>query len=164
MIEIKDSSILGYVTRDVRNYGLHKKGELYNYRFTREDNILLNSGAIKLFPLDFYKFTSNVNAILGGEKHIVGQELDKSKFDDEVLKMLIRTHMVKIEMKDEYKNIEVEDLIANVQTNSYIGKTFKQVAEEKGIEFEIIKEAFGLKQGGAKKKVTEKDLELLQTL
>ena len=61
MINLNTKNCLpAYATREFRNYGLYRAGSLYKFMFTKEDNVLLSTGAIKLLPFNMCKFYTTV--------------------------------------------------------------------------------------------------------
>lgn len=146
-----------YTNRDFVNFGLHKANTLYDYKFTSNDRMLLDSGAISLVPLQMYDLIIAHDSILNGEKKLAGEKINYKDFEIEVLMTLIRTGIVKCVVKEDY-NTE-EKIIKTAKAFNYTGKTFKQLAEDLEIDFSKIKEKFGLKQNATKKKITEENIE-----
>lgn len=153
-----------YTTREVRNYGLFKAGSLYKYLFTREDNLLLNSGAIELFPFDMCKLYTSNTTNLDGKEYEAGSLIDYTKFDDNTLKVLIKTNVIKCELKEEFKDKEITEIIKLAQLYNCVGDTFKNVSNKLELDFDTVKEKFELKQGGQNKKVKSEDIITLQEL
>lgn len=164
MINTTVITIPAYTTREVRNFGLYNAKQFYKFRFTREDRALLLSKAIKLFPQSMCHFTVTRPCVLLGVKRDGGQTIDVSKFDEKILMTLLKTGVIGCELKPELKELDTEKVIKLAETYSLVGQTFKKVAETLGVEFETIKTAFELKQGGANKKITAEDITKLQEL
>lgn len=146
-----------YTNRDFINYGFYRANQLYEYKFTPNDRMLLDSGAISMIPLQMYDFKVAHDCILGGNKRLVNEEIDYKDFEIEVLMTLIRTGVIVCSIKQEYDN--EEKIIKTAKAFNYVGKTFKQLAEDLEIDFSEIKEKFGLKQNATKKKITEENIE-----
>ena len=146
-----------YTNRDFINFGLHKANTLYDYKFTSNDRMLLDSGAISLIPLQMYDLTIAHDSVLNGEKRVAGEKIDYKIFEKEVLMTLIRTGIIKCTIKDEYDS--EEKIIKTAKILNYAGKTFKQLSEDFNIDFSKIKEKFELKQNATRKKITENDIE-----
>lgn len=146
-----------YTNRDFVNFGLHRANTLYDYKFTSNDRMLLDSGAISLVPLQMYDLIIAHDSILNGEKKLAGEKINYKDFEIEVLMTLIKTGIVKCVIKEDY-NTE-EKIIKTAKVFNYTGKTFKQLAEDLEIDFSEIKEKFGLKQNATKKKITEENIE-----
>lgn len=153
-----------YTTREVRNFGFFKANSLYKYLFTPEDKMLVETGAIKLFPLSMCNFYATSDVAFTDKKYKIGEQIDIINFDENTLKILLKTKVIKCELRDEFKNLSDEDIITQAKLYSYVGKTFKDVSNDLSLEFSIIKEKFDLKQGGAKKKVSEENLSLIKEL
>lgn len=151
-----------YTNREFVNFGLHKANELYDYKFTPNDRGLLNSGAISLIPFEMCDFIVEHDTVLGNEKRHAGDKIDYKIFDENTLFTLIRTCVIKCTLKKEFNN--KEKTIKTAKLYSAVGKTFKELSEELDIDFDVIKEEFGLKQNASKKKVTEKDIEKISEL
>lgn len=161
---IFDKGIPAYATREFRNFGLYKAGDLYKYLFTREDNILLNSGAIKLLPKHLCKYYLLHDTVLSDGPHKMGEELKPSSFDDNTLNVLVKTNVLRCELADSIKNKDDKDIVKMAKLYECVGNTFKQVSTDLGLDFEVVKTEFDLKQGGNNKKVKEKDLEKLNKI
>ena len=146
-----------YTNRDFVNFGLHRANTLYDYKFTSNDRMLLDSGAISLVPLQMYDLIIAHDSILNGEKKLAGEKINYKDFEIEVLMTLIRTGIVKCVIKENYDT--EEKIIKTAKVFNYAGKTFKQLAEDLEIDFSEIKEKFGLKQNATRKKVTEENIE-----
>ena len=146
-----------YTNRDFVNFGLHRANTLYNYKFTSNDRMLLDSGAISLVPLQMYDLIIAHDSILNGEKKLAGEKINYKDFETEVLMTLIRTGIVQCVIKEDY-DTEAK-IIKTAKAFNYAGKTFKQLAEDLEIDFSEIKEKFGLKQNATRKKVTEENIE-----
>lgn len=160
MINFENTACLpAYTTREVRNYGRFEANSLYKFLFTREDNLLLSTGAIKLLPFSMLYFYASHNIQLCGEKYNTGDTLDISKIDENTLKTLVKTNVIKFDFIDKIKNLSDEEIVKLAKTYDLVGKTFKQTSDELGIDFDTIKNKFGLKQGGAKKLVKPEDIE-----
>lgn len=153
--------IPAYTTRDIVNFGLHKAGTIYKYKFTPQDRNLLINGAIKLIPTYMCKYTVTRDIILDGKKYLMNSDIVVNSFDEKVLDTLLKTGTITCEIKEEFKD---KDVIALAKIYGCIGKTFKKISQELNIDFDIIKEKFELKQGGANKKLLEKDIDLLKEL
>lgn len=146
-----------YTNRDFVNFGLHRANTLYDYKFTSNDRMLLDSGAISLVPLQMYDLIIAHDSILNGEKKLAGEKINYKDFEIEVLMTLIKTGIVKCVIKENYDT--EEKIIKTAKVFNYAGKTFKQLAEDLEIDFSEIKEKFGLKQNATRKKVTEENIE-----
>ena len=146
-----------YTNREFVNFGLHKANELYDYKFTPNDRMLLDSGAISMVPLQMYDLRVAHDCVLNSKKRLANEEIGYKEFEDEVLMTLIRTGVIICNIKQEYDN--EEKIIKTAKTFNYVGKTFKQLAEDLEIDFSEIKDKFGLKQNATKKKITEENIE-----
>lgn len=146
-----------YTNRDFVNFGLHRANTLYDYKFTSNDRMLLDSGAISLVPLQMYDLIIAHDSILNGEKKLAGEKINYKDFEIEVLMTLIKTGIVKCVIKEDY-DTEAK-IIKTAKAFNYAGKTFKQLAEDLEIDFSEIKEKFGLKQNATRKKVSEENIE-----
>jgi len=146
-----------YTNRDFVNYGFHKANKLYEYKFTSNDRMLLDSGAISMIPLQMYDLKVAHDCILNGEKRLANEEINYKEFEDKTLMTLIRTGIIVCNIKQEYDN--EEKIIKTAKTFNYVGKTFKQLADDLEIDFSEIKDKFGLKQNATKKKITEENIE-----
>ena len=125
-----------YTNRDFVNYGFHKANKLYEYKFTSNDRMLLDSGAISMIPLQMYDFKIAHDCILNGKKRLANEEINYKEFEDETLMTLIRTGIIICNIKKDYDN--EEKIIKTAKTFNYVGKTFKQLAED----LEIHKNSF----------------------
>ena len=150
--------IPAYTNREVRNFGLYTTNSLYKYMFTREDNILIETGAISLFPLSMFKFYTCKPVNLNGIMYEANAEINAKDFDENTLKVLIKTKVLALDFIEDLKTLTTEELIKQAKVYTCEGLTFKQLAETLNIDFSIIKEKFELKQGGNKKKVTSQDI------
>lgn len=164
MISTKIVYLPAYTTREFRNYGLYKAGSFYKYLFTKEDNSLLATGAIKLIPFELCTLKTNHKVFLAGKQYNINEDVDCTKFDINVLKTLIKNNVINCSLKDEYKNKDINFIIKKSEVFSLIGKTFQEASEILNIDFNIIKEKFDLKQGGKKKKVTKTDLDKINEI
>ena len=91
-----------YTNRDFVNFGLHRANTLYDYKFTSNDRMLLDSGAISLVPLQMYDLIIAHDSILNGEKKLAGEKINYKDFEIEVLMTLIRTGIVQCVIKEDY--------------------------------------------------------------
>lgn len=164
MINTEVIYILAYTTRDFRNFGLHNANELYKYKFTPQDLSLLNSGAIKLIPFDMYNIYTLNSVVLNGKKYNKMENVDIKELEKKTLFTLLKTGILKADLKDEYKNIEIKKLIQIIELENYVGKTFKSVSNDLNIDFGKIQELFNLKQGANSKKIKKDDLTKLSKL
>lgn len=146
-----------YTNRDFVNYGFHRANKLYEYKFTSNDRMLLDSGAISLIPLQMYDLRVAHDCVLGGKKRLANEEVNYQDFEVEILMTLIRTGIITCTIKNDYDN--EEKIIKTAKAFNYTGKTFKQLAEDLEIDFSEIKEKFNLKQNATKKKITEENIE-----
>lgn len=163
MINVNTTNCLpAYAVREFRNYGLYRAGSLYKFMFTREDNVLLSTGAIKLLPFSMCKFHVSRGAILNGKKYLANEAINPEEFEEKVLKILVKTNIVKCELKEEILALPEEEIVKQAQLYECVGKTFKQASTILGLNFEVVKEKFELKQGATKKKVTSEDLDTLK--
>lgn len=153
-----------YTTREFRNFGTHKENELYDYKFTVQDLALLNSGAIKLFPREMCDYTATQPAILQGVKYNTDDKVDIKNIDDKTLNTLLKMNVVHQEFKPDFKDLSIENLIKSAQLYECIGQSFKTVSDNLGLNFDKVKETFGLKQGANTKKVKATDINELQKL
>lgn len=154
--------IPAYTNREVRNYGLHNANSLYKYMFTREDNILIETGAISLFPFSMFKFYTYKPVNLNGVMYEANAEINPKDFDENTLRVLVKTKVLMLDFIEDLKSLNVEELIKQAKVYTCEGLTFKQLSETLNIDFAIIKEKFELKQGGNKKKVTSQDIAKLK--
>lgn len=161
---VRMAFIPAYTTRDVRNYGYFKANSLYKYLFTPEDKILVETGAIKLFPLSMCNFYTTNDVVFSDKKYKANEEIDVNIFDENTLKILIKTNVIKCELKENFKYLDEENIIKQVKLYDCVGKNFKEISEILSIDFSTIKEKFELKQGGAKKKVTEENIPQIKEL
>lgn len=164
MINTDIISMPAYTTREFRNYGLHKADSLYKFMFTMEDRALLDSGAIKLFPIEMCNFTVKNSITLAGKKYKSGTSVDVSSFDEKVLNTLVKTGVLICSLKEEYNTENTQHLIKQAELRKMIGKNLKEVCLNLSIDFEQAKETLNLKQGANKKKLTKKDLDLLSSI
>lgn len=164
MINTEIVYLPAYTTRDFRNFGLHKANTTYRFMFTIQDMALLNTGAIKLVPTSMCNYTVVKDVNLNGEKCYAGKEIDVTKFDEKTLFTLLKSSIIKCELKDEFKQLDDKKLTEVASLYEQVGKSFKSVATSLELDFEKIKEKFELKQGGANKKIKEEDISKLQEL
>lgn len=153
-----------YTTREVRNLNLFKSNSLYKFMFTRTDNLLLDSGAVKLIPLQMCKVFVSSGINLSGKVYKAGDIIDCSKFDFNTIRVLVKTGVLKCELKDEFKDLEDKDLIQNAILYNYVGKPFKDIIKDLNLDKNIVKETFNFQQGYLNKKITEKDLEKIKRI
>ena len=139
-----------YTNREFMNFGLHKKHELYSYKFTPNDRALLISGAISLFPRQFYEYKASHDTNLSGKKVKANEILDYKNFEDNTLNMLMRTGVISCTLKPEFKDLSKEDLI--------------KTAKLYNTDIQEIRTILGLKNNATKKQIKEEDLEKLQVL
>lgn len=159
MINTQINSMPVYTTREVRNCGVYKPYQLYKYKFTPEENSLLRMGALKKFPLEMCDFYANRPVMLIDKKYDLNESVDVKLFDEDTLNVLLRTGTIICSLKEEFKSIDEAKLSNVLKIYSLIGMNYKNASEFLGIEFDVIKEKFDLKQGGANKKIKEKDLD-----
>lgn len=158
-------SLPAYVVNDIVSMGtIYKKDDLYSCRFIRQDNLFLQTGAIKLLPFNMSNFNTNYQVILNGKKYDADEEVNPYEFEFHVLKTLVKNNIVKCTFKEEYTKLDSKKVIELSKTYDLVGKTFKEVSEILNIPFETLKEKFDLKQGGHKKKITLKDLEIITNI
>lgn len=163
MINLNTTNCLpAYAVREFRNYGLYRKGSLYKFMFTKEDNVLLSTGAIKLLPFSMCKFYVSRGAILNGKKYLANDIINPEEFEEKVLKILVKTNVVKCEIKEELLILPEEEIVKQAKLYECVGLTFKQASTVLGLDFEVVKTKFELKQGATKKKVTVEDLTVLE--
>lgn len=155
--------IPAFTVREFLNYGVHKSHTLYDYKFTPEDRSLLNNGALKLFPLDMYKFNVNVEKTIGGKTYKTGEEIDLSVFDNTTLTTLLKTGVVRGSLKEEYKDKEPIALIRLALIEECKGKTFEEIANMLNLDKALLDEKCDLK-GDFNKKATPKKMEILREL
>lgn len=159
-----DKGMLAYTTRDVRNYGMFKANSLYKYLFTREDNMLLNTGAIKLLPYSMFKIYTSHDCMLNSKKYKSGDIINTKDFTDSVIRTLIKTNVIKCELIEELNNLKEDEIVKLAKIYECAGLTFNQVSNIFNIDFEILKEKFDLKQGGKQKKVTNEDIQKIKEI
>ena len=164
MIFLDGRCLPAYTTREFRNYGLHKAGTLYKFLFTREDNILLSTGAIKILPYYMCKFIATHDVVLNGKQCHVGDIINPSDFEESVLKVLIKTNVLKCELSEDFADKDEEFIVKEAQLSDCIGKTFKQASESLGLDFAVVKEKFELKKGSTQTKVKQEHLEAIKEL
>lgn len=164
MIFLDGRCLPAYTTREFRNYGLHKAGTLYKFLFTREDNILLSTGAIKFLPYHMCKFTTTHDVILNGNQCHAGDIINPSDFEESVLKVLVKTNVLKCELSENFVDKDEEFIVKEAQLSDCIGKTFKQASESLGLDFAVVKEKFELKKGATQAKVKNEHLEAIKEL
>lgn len=153
-----------YTTREIRNYGFFKANSLYKYLFTPEDKLLIETGAIKLFPLSMCDFFVTNDVTFSDKKYKTGEQIDVANFDDNTLKVLLKTKVLKCQLKEEFNSLSEDEIIIEAKLYDYIGKTFKELAESLSLDFSFVKEKFELKQGASKKKIAEGNLPLIKEL
>lgn len=151
-----------YAVREFRNYGLYRAGSLYKFMFTREDNALLSTGAIKLLPFCMCKFYVSRGAILNGKKYEANDIVNPEEFEEKILKILVKTNIIKCELNEDLKDLPEEEIVQKAKLYECVGKTFKQASELLNLDFEVVKEKFELKQGSNRKKVGIEDLYTLE--
>lgn len=161
---LTDLGMPAYTTREFRNFGLHKAGSLYQYQFTQSENLLIYSGAIKLFPYQMYKFYTTNETNLNGKKVKKGTVINYKDFDENTLKVLVKTNILKCTICDDLKDKNEKELISIAKLYNCVGLTFKKVSNTFGLDFDKVKEVFELKQGANTKKVKTSDIEKLQEL
>ena len=164
MIFLDGRCLPAYTTREFRNYGLHKAGTLYKFLFTREDNILLSTGAIKFLPYHMCKFITTHDVILNGNQCHAGDIINPSDFEESVLKVLVKTNVLKCELSENFVDKDEEFIVKEAQLSDCIGKTFKQASESLGLDFAVVKEKFELKKGATQAKVKNEHLEAIKEL
>lgn len=152
-----------YTIREIRNFGLFKAGVLYKYLFTREDNLLLDSGAIKLLPFNMCDFYISHDTVLAGKEYKKDEKINAEEFE-QYIKTFVKTNVVRCEIKPELVNKGEEEIVKLAKLYNCVGLTFSKLSEELGIDYEIIKDKFELKQGGKQKKVTPQDIDKLKTI
>lgn len=153
-----------FTTREVRNYGVFKKHCLYNYLFTKEENRLIETGALEFLPISMYKFVAKNDTTFTDKAYKAGEKIDSSKYDFNVLKILIKNNIVKCSLKDEYCNLSEKEIVEKAIILNCVGKTFKEVSDNLELDFEVIKKEFSLKAGANKKKITLSDIEKLEKI
>lgn len=153
-----------YTNREFMNFGLHKKHELYSYKFTPNDRALLISGAISLFPRQFYEYKASHDTNLSGKKVKANEILDYKNFEDNTLNMLMRTGVISCTLKPEFKDLSKEDLIKTAKLYNAVGLSIKEVSDMFDIDIQEIRTILGLKNNATKKQIKEEDLEKLQVL
>lgn len=165
MINTKFNSIPMYTTREFRNLGLYKENQIYNFMFTPSDNALYRTGAIKKFPDSMYDFRLTRSTVLdNGKEYEGGSTITPDMFDEKSLDVFLRTGLITCELKKEFAELDIEDLFKYIKLNEVVGSTFKKASELLGIDFEIVKEKFELKQGATNKKVKKEDIKLFKEL
>lgn len=164
MIFLDGRCLPAYTTREFRNYGLHKAGTLYKFLFTREDNILLSTGAIKFLPYYMCKFIATHDVILNGKQCQNGDIVNPLDFEESVLKVLVKTNVLKCELSEEFADKDEEFIVKEAKLSDCIGKTFKQASESLGLDFAVVKEKFELKKGATQTKVKKEHLEAIKEL
>lgn len=170
MINLNEmSSLPAYTTKEIVNFGvIYPKHTLYQCRFIRHDNLFLQTGVIKLLPLELSNFYTNYPVVLNAKTYKANAKVNPKDFDFNVLKTLLKTKVLKCELKEEIDEEKLNSIIQNDEQESenkeYVGKTFKQMSEILNIPYKTLKEAFGLKQGGQNKKVKKEDLEKFKEL
>ena len=164
MIFLDGRCLPAYTTREFRNYGLHKAGALYKFLFTREDNILLSTGAIKFLPHYMCKFIATHDVMLNGKQCHAGDVINPSDFEESVLKVLIKTNVLRCELSEDFADKDEEFIVKEAQLSDCIGKTFKQASESLGLDFAVVKEKFELKKGATQAKVKQEHLEVMKEL
>lgn len=157
-----DKGMLAYATREFRNLGLYKENSLYKYLFTKEDNMLLNNGTIKLLPYSMFKIYVSHDCMLNGKQYKSGDEINTKDFTDSVIRTLIKTNVLKCELIDSLKESEDKDIIGLAKIYDCIGQTFNQASISLGLDYDILKKEFDLKQGGKQKRITEQDIDKLK--
>lgn len=164
MIFLDGRCLPAYTTREFRNYGLHKAGALYKFLFTREDNILLNTGAIKLLPYSMCKFTTTHDVILNSKQYHSDDEINPFDFEDNTLKVLIKTNVIRCEFSEQFADKDEDFIMSQVKVLECVGKTFKQASQDLGLDFEVVKEKFELKKGATQAKVRIEHIESIKEL
>ena len=164
MIFLDGRCLPAYTTREVRNYGLHKAGTLYKFLFTREDNLLLDTGAIKLLPYNMCKFYTTHDVLLNSKQCHAGDVIDPKEFDENTLKVLVKTNVVRCELNKELANKNEEDIVKEAKIYECIGKTFKQSSEILGLDFSLVKDKFELKKGSNQAKVKQEHIESIKEI
>ena len=157
MIFLDGRCLPAYTIREFRNYGLHKAGTLYKFLFTREDNILLSTGAIKFLPHYMCKFIVTHDVILNGKQCHAGYVIDPKEFDENTLKVLVKTNVLKCELSEDFADKDEEFIVKEAQLSDCIGKTL-------GLDFGVVKEKFELKKGATQAKVKQEHLEVIKEL
>ena len=109
-----------------------------------------------------YSITNEV--VLNGKKYYPNDIVNPQEFDEGTLMVLLKTNVIKTELKEDFINKEDLDIVKTAKLYDCVGLTFKKASEFLNIDFDVLKDKFELKQGGSNKKVTQKDLELLLTL
>lgn len=159
-----DKGMLAYATREFRNLGLYKENSLYKYLFTKEDNMLLNNGTIKLLPYSMFKIYVSHDCILNGKQYKSGDEINTKDFTDSVIRTLIKTNVIKCELIDSLKELKDEEIINLAKIYECVGQTFGQTSTLLNIDFDVLKEKFELKQNGKQKRVTEQDINKIKEI
>ena len=81
-----------------------------------------------------------------------------------VLKVLIKTNVLKCELSEDFADKDEEFIVKEAQLSDCIGKTFKQASESLGLDFAVVKEKFELKKGATQAKVKQEHLEAIKEL
>lgn len=158
MINTTINKIIAYTTREFRNFGLYFPNQLYMFKFTKEDNMLLSTGAIKLLPYSMCNVFVNKPVVLNGKKYEANEEVNCADFEEKTLMVLLKTGVIKLELKEDFKELSEEEVVSLAKVYECIGKTFKKASEQLGLDFDMVKEKFELKQGSNAKKVTSEDV------
>lgn len=153
-----------YTNREFVNFGLHKENDLYNYKFTTNDRNLLLSGAISLFPKNLYEYKVSHDTILKGKKFVSNEVIDYKEFDENILNTLLKTGIIKCNLKPEFENLPKDELIKKAKLYNMVGLSIKEVSEQLDIDLAEIRTILGLKGNATKKQVKEEDLEKIQEL
>jgi hypothetical protein len=99
-----------------------------------------------------------------GKEYEGGSTITPDMFDEKSLDVFLRTGLITCELKKEFAELDIEDLFKYIKLNEVVGSTFKKASELLGIDFEIVKEKFELKQGATNKKVKKEDIKLFKEL
>lgn len=163
-MNLENACYIAYVIREFRNFGLFKENDLYKVMFTPQDNTLIRNNTIMLLPYNMCKFITLHNCTLNGKYIEANAEINPKDFTFEVLKVLLKTNILKFSLKEEFKNLEEKEIVKTAKLYNCEGKTFKEVSALFNLDFKVLKEAFKLQQGGQNKKIKIEDLETLKTL
>ena len=93
-----------------------------------------------------------------------GTVINYKDFDENTLKVLVKTNILKCTICDDLKDKNEKELISIAKLYDCVGLTFKKVSGTFGLDFDKVKEVFKLKQGANTKKVKTNDIEKLQEL
>lgn len=155
---LENACYIAYIKRDFNHFGLHKKDTLYKVMFTPQDNTLLATKVIELLPYEMCNFNILYPMVLAGKKYNSNDELDPNKLDFNVLKTLLKSRAIKFSLKEDIKKLPEDNIVKMCKIYKSVGLTFKELSDEFGIDFEIVKEKFDLKQGATKKTIKKENI------